>query len=273
MLNVRTKDGNTADVGIAVPYHVKLGEAHLLVRDGLKNTWKQRVRDAVEKILLQELANLSSEDMASTDVRLERCAQTLPKLNDALATLHVEAERILITQVMFAIAYEQKLQERQRIGQQMLVSGVTTQVDQLRLQQKQLDGAINQLEEELRAQMTKAIEDRYAEGRQKIFDLQMQAREYDRARKAEAQAEYDRLVAEGERAEARAEQLKEELANEVYDSKGGRLMLARRAAENLNIRQVTLNSNDPRVPSILDLDELVALILGTKPAAAAKGGE
>jgi hypothetical protein len=41
------------------------------------------------------------------------------------------------------------------------------------------------------------------------------------------------------------------------------MMLARRAAENLNIRQVTLNSNDPRVPSVLDLDDLVKLLIGS----------
>ncbi|MBK7643873.1 MAG: hypothetical protein IPJ19_12645 [Planctomycetes bacterium] len=39
-------------------------------------------------------------------------------------------------------------------------------------------------------------------------------------------------------------------------------MLARQAAQNLNLRSVTLNSNDPRVPLILDLDELAARLLG-----------
>jgi hypothetical protein len=40
------------------------------------------------------------------------------------------------------------------------------------------------------------------------------------------------------------------------------MMLARKAAENLNIRHVTLNSNDPRVPSVLDLDELARILVG-----------
>ncbi len=43
---------------------------------------------------------------------------------------------------------------------------------------------------------------------------------------------------------------------------GGRLWLARQAAENLNIRTVTLNSNDPSVPSVLDLDGMVKLLMG-----------
>jgi hypothetical protein len=36
---------------------------------------------------------------------------------------------------------------------------------------------------------------------------------------------------------------------------------------------VTLNSNDPRVPSVLDLDELTKLLVGKEPAAAGKNGK
>jgi hypothetical protein len=43
----------------------------------------------------------------------------------------------------------------------------------------------------------------------------------------------------------------------------GRYWLARRAAENLNIRQVTLDPGDPGVPSVLDLDEMVKMLVGT----------
>jgi hypothetical protein len=74
-------------------------------------------------------------------------------------------------------------------------------------------------------------------------------------------------VAEGERALAQVEAQKLELVNQTYGSAGGRVMLARHAAENLDIRSVTLNSNDPRVPSILDLDDLAQRLLGSvRPA-------
>ena len=57
----------------------------------------------------------------------------------------------------------------------------------------------------------------------------------------------------------------EELKNGVYATPGGRVMLARDAASNLKFRQVILNSNDPRVPSLLDLDALVSTLLGEEP--------
>lgn len=43
----------------------------------------------------------------------------------------------------------------------------------------------------------------------------------------------------------------------------GRVYLAREAASSLRIDKVTLNTNDPSVPSILDLDELVTMLAGS----------
>jgi hypothetical protein len=37
------------------------------------------------------------------------------------------------------------------------------------------------------------------------------------------------------------------------------------SAANLNIRQVALDSRDPRVPSLLDLDGMVKLLIGPRP--------
>lgn len=48
----------------------------------------------------------------------------------------------------------------------------------------------------------------------------------------------------------------------AYALPGAELHLGRKAAESLQIQSVTLNSNDPSVPSILDLDELTELLLG-----------
>ncbi len=267
MLEVRTKDGNIAHVGVAVPYHLKPGEAAALVRDGTKHVWKQRVKTTAEKVLLQEFAAFTSDSLCSTEQRNTIIAETLPRLNQLLSTFHVEAESILITQVMFGIEYEKKLQQKQLTRQTALLSTATTEVDKQRLQNQLFQEGIDASEKLISNQQDQLIAARYAEGRAKYVEVFGEAKEYDRRKKSEADAEYQRMVAEGERAVLRADQLKEELANEIYDSAGGRLMLARKAAENLNIHRVTLNSNDPRVPSVLDLDELTKLLVGHAPTA------
>jgi hypothetical protein len=47
-------------------------------------------------------------------------------------------------------------------------------------------------------------------------------------------------------------------------TRGGRIFLALRAAQNLAVPSVTLNSNDPRVPLVLDLDELTRVLVGAQ---------
>jgi regulator of protease activity HflC (stomatin/prohibitin superfamily) len=264
MLEVRTRDGNVAQVGASIPWHVRPGEAYRLVQDGLKTAYAQRTRATVEKVLLQELASLSTDDLTTSETRLAKVNETLPKLNALLFEYHVEAESILITQVWFGAEYEKKLQQRQLTHQEALLSEAGKLVDEERQRVELFKQDIDASEKSIRADMDKSIEEQLATGRQRIAEIQAETKYYAKTRRAAAQAEYDKLVAEGDRALAQAEGLKESLTNEGLDTKGGRLLLAREAAENLNIKHVTLNSNDPRVPSVLDLEELVRLLTGSR---------
>jgi hypothetical protein len=265
-LDVRTKDGNVCHLGLALLYRVKPGEAHALVRDGLRVAFHQRVKGTTEKIVLEEFGKLTSSEYADTDVRLARCAATLERLNALLAAYHVEADALMVTQFLFAMEYEKKLQEKQLTGQQALMAAAQQELESSRELISIEEAAIEAAEKRIRAERDEVIQRRFAEGRREIVALGQEAKEYDRRRKVEAQAEYDRLAAEGERALLQAQGLQELLANELYDTEGGRILLARKAAQNLNLKEVTLNSNDPRTPSVLDLDEMVRLLLGSTPA-------
>lgn len=261
-IEVRTKDGNVCHLGVSLLYRVKPGEAHALVRDGLRTAYHQRVKGTTEKIVLEEFGKLTSSEYADTDVRLARCAATLERLKEPLAQYHVEADSLLVTQFLFAMQYELKLQEQQLLAQQQLMTEEQQQLEKDREVIAVAEAKIVASEKQIRARHDSIIQTRYAAGRKEIVALEQEAKEYDRRRKVEGQAEYDRLVAEGDRALLQAQGLQEVLANELYDTEGGRILLARKAAQNLNLKQVTLNANDPRVPNVLDLDEMVGLLLG-----------
>jgi hypothetical protein len=81
---------------------------------------------------------------------------------------------------------------------------------------------------------------------------------------SEAKSEKAHLLARGQLALARAGALSERLHNEILEGPGGRLYLAREAAQNLKIKRVVLDPTDPRVPNILDLDELLDLLIGSE---------
>jgi len=265
-IEVRTKDGNVCHLAVSMLYRVKPGAANALVRDGLRTAFHQRVRATMGKIVVEEFGKLTSTEYADTDTRLARCDATLARLNVLLAVYHVEAESLLVTQFLFAMQYEVKLQEKQLLAQQELMTAAQQELEEAREEIKLQEVRIESSEKRIRAERDALIQVRHAEGRTRIITLEQEAKEYDRRRKVQAQAEYDRLVAEGDRALAWAQGLPDMLSNELYDSEGGRILLAKKAAENLNLKSVTLNANDVRVPNVLDLDEMTRLLLGATPS-------
>ena len=261
-LKVRTADGNYVRVGLAVPFRVKRGAAHALVRDGLKSTYRERVQTAIEKTLTSELGALRTEEFRDTDRRNALLAEALPKLNADLAPLHVEAEAVLVELFRFNPEYENRQQQVQLEALKAVVEATKDAID---AEQKKIDGfqrEIERAEVDLRIELQRAIDAEHDAGRARIEGVLADARYYDQTRKAAANAEFERLVAEGERAVAQAEAARVAAENERLSTRGGKLLLARRAAENLRIQEVTLNSNDPRSPNLFDLDALVALLVG-----------
>ncbi|MBI5435351.1 MAG: hypothetical protein HZA52_21130 [Planctomycetes bacterium] len=261
VLDLRTKDGNEVKIGVTVPFRIKSGEGWMLVRDGLKSSYHALARTTTQSLLMQELAELSSTDFASTVTRQARCRDALPKLNALLAPYHLEAESIQVHQVLFWIEYEKKLQAKQLTKQQALEAEAATEVEEER-RSHTLAEEIDAEEKRVRAEQDKAIETVVAEAQLELARIKSDAKSYDELVRARATAELERATAQGNLAITKAEALREELVQRIHESAGGRILLARSAAEKLRIRTVTLDSRDPRVPNPMDLDAMVALLVG-----------
>lgn len=263
MLRVRTKDGNVARVAASVPYRIRPNEGHRLVAKGLRTTYPELVEATVKKTLLVELAHLTSDDLCDTGTRSERVRATLPRLNEALAEYHVEAESIELRMVFFPQEYESELQKKQLSRQLVLLADAEKEL-------KDQESAVSQIEMEIEAEVLilhadkkKDIAEIVARHQQEIGPLERQAETYRTTRAAEAAREHARLEAEGDIALHEAEAERTKLFAAAYGSPGGRLYLAREAARRLRVKEVELDSRDPDVPSMLDLDELVKLLVGS----------
>ncbi|MCE9595823.1 MAG: hypothetical protein K8S98_16660 [Planctomycetes bacterium] len=269
LLDLRTKDGNEVKLSVTVPYRIRPGEGWQLVRDGLKSSYEALARATTQSLLMQELAELSSTDLATTSMRLARCRDALPRLNALLAPYHLEAESIQIHQTLFWNEYEKKLQSKQLTKQLALEAEAATEVEEER-RKNTLAEQIDAEEKRVRAEKDKEIETSVAEATLDIARIRAEAKGYDELLRTQAGAELDRANAEGAFQIAKAEALREELVQRVHESAGGRILLARKAAEQLRIRSVTLDSRDPRVPNPLDLDAMVALLVGKTPTGAVR---
>ncbi len=95
-----------------------------------------------------------------------------------------------------------------------------------------------------------------------IQEIRSEAEVYQARVRAEGEAERQIAEADGKLAVETALALRDELRNEALSSRGGRILLALDAVENLNIPTVTLNSEDPAVPMLLDIGALTKLLVG-----------
>ena len=261
-LSFRTKDNNTAEVDVTITYRIKSGEGWMIVRDGNKDEYRERVTSIIESVLRTELAQLTSEDFTDTDTRMDRAAATLPILRKGMAKYHVEPLDLLIRAVHFPVDYETKLQQKQLTQQKALLARALGLVEK----QEQVTGVISKETEaqlkERTASWDKRLQDVISANEIKVATINGEAEVYQRTTRSEADADYETMIAEGELALAKAEAVRNDLRNKALDTKGGRILLASQAAENLRIEEVTLNSNDPNVPTVLDVSAMVRLLLG-----------
>jgi hypothetical protein len=259
ILDLRTKEGNEIKVSVVVPYRIMPGEAHLLVRDGLRSAYVNLVRATIRDVLMKDLAELTAGEFASTDARSELLRASLPRLNVLLARYHVQAEAIEIHQVEFWKQYEHILQLKQLTRQKALLAKAATLVEE-EMRKNTLEQDIAGAEMRIRGGMDKQIELLRSEGKFAISRVRSEFSEYDRMRRAAAQSETDQLLAAADQALYEAESLKQRLSNAAFDSAGGRIDLARQGAANLRIAEVVLNSNDPNIAALISLERLGQLL-------------
>lgn len=261
-LEIRTTDNNVVTFELSVAYKIIPGDAYQIVMDGLKAHYPDRVKSVVTAVLRQELPKLTSEDLQLTDLRLQRVADTLPLLNEQLKEFHCVAESILIRKLQFQKDYESKLQEKQYFRQKALLDQALTLVAEEEKLVNVIERQIVAAEMAKTQDWEKDIQTKKSEYEVLIAEIEAEARIYAAETLAIGESERVKAEARGAFYLAEADALNKELRTQALNSKGGAIMLALEAAENLNLPEVTLNSDDPAVPTILDLSELTKLLIG-----------
>ena len=269
-LELRTEDNNIIQLDLTVTYRIIPGEAYKMVEEAQQEIYRDRLGPVVEKELRDHFAQLSSEEIIITDERLEVVNSTLPRLAEAMRAFHVEPERILIRAVSFQPIYEEKLQQKQLFEQKRLLATAQKLVEDQQAQTDGLATRITAAEKNLRGDWDKRLQEALSDNQVAIAGVLATAEVYAKETRAEADADFEVSIATGNLAVARSEALRNELRNRALDTVGGRIFLAKQAAQNLTFDHVTLNSNDPSVPSILDIGELSKMLIG-EPGEAAEG--
>lgn len=271
-LDFRSRDNSTARAECVVAWRVRAGEAHAIVSAGLERNLPQRVAALAEDVLRRELGLLGTDDWFRPE-RLE--AEELhvrPLLAEALLPLHVDVLGVWLLDVAFPTEYEKKLQERQVAWQRGLLEESAKKASKARADAQDVAKDTEVAETQLRADRARKGHESQAALERELAGVTARVETYEKSTKAAAELDYQRAIAQGQLALDEAKALESRLRFEVLGGDGGRVWLARAAAQNLKVKSVTLDSRAPASPNLIDLDAFVALLLGKHGGAQAAHG-
>ena len=246
-LDLRTREGNLIHVSLIIVYKIKQGQAHMLAREGLANNYESRIKSASEGFLLEHLAQMTNSDIQDPTKRQEIASSAVAKLNKRLSQYHVELDRdgVVIRSISFDSPYEQRLQAKQLFAVQAELD--TAKENESKAKQK-TDTVQKGIDKDVaveREAWNERIELARRATETEIAHIQAQAIEYDRRVRAQADAEYEELVARGDRLMSEAEALGEKLRAEALSSRAGRTYSAIQAVRNFKLGTIQLNSYEP----------------------------
>jgi len=112
-LEVRTRENNIIFVDVTVVWQIKDNEANAIVREGIQQSYPQKVRSTAIGVLRDGMAELTNTDITQPLKRQESAKNIMAALNLALKQYHVVARHVVIRGIRFRKEYEAKLQGKQ----------------------------------------------------------------------------------------------------------------------------------------------------------------
>jgi len=260
-LELRTPEGNLVGVAVTVPYRLIEGRAHRLVAESLRSSHADIVRANVEAVLLTELGRASSEDWLDRTRRREVLDAAGDAVGAALERLHVRADRVLLQALRFPQPYEMKLLEIQRGTQRRRLSEASANLKQFQLivdrGVEENSRAVQRLRDERDLELTQLR----SESKREIRLFEIGAEASVKTERLAAERVYAERLNEGRAARLTAEVEARGLVDSALLGAEGRLYLAVQAARVLQLGEVVIDSGDPRLPNLLDLESATELFL------------
>ena len=203
-----------------------------------------------------------SEDFADTEKRSAVLASAKEQLDAALAEVHLEADRVLVESIAFSESYEEKLVQTQR----SLQRGRVLEADEAKAKEEAvIQRRRNEMDRQLQArriELDLEIEQLEVASKLMAVETYREVEKYESDLAADADREYERLVAQGKTLVLTAEKLERRLRGEILSGEGGEDYLALQAARATRLEEVVLNANDPRVPNPLEVGDMLELFRG-----------
>ncbi|MSQ81845.1 MAG: hypothetical protein EXR77_02885 [Myxococcales bacterium] len=246
-LDLRTRENNVVHVDVAVVYRIVPGEAHKVVREGFADSYHTKVQSVCEGFLREHLAQLSNQTVQVSEEREKVAKSAIKALNLQLRQYHMQVvdSGVVIRALQFDPPYEAQLQAKQQYAVQAELDFAFQNESKAKQETDTVQKGIDKDVALEREQWNNKIEEKRKEIEVAIATVKAQALEYDKKVRSEADAEHEKLLAQGERAEAEADALGKKLEADALASKAGKTFSAIEAVRAFKLGNIELNSNDP----------------------------
>lgn len=210
-LQVKSSDGATVTLDVTIKYRIKEGSTwRVLQENGPGDAYKLKVRNETIDVLRRELGGLKTEEFYDPHARAARAQSMENTLRGRLDAMHVTLENVLIRDLKFDEAFEQRIREKTLAQQEVEVNQARTEAAKERgktnevIAQTQAKVVVIQQEKEktlatMTAENDKAIAQVQADAQRKEIEVRSGADLYAAEKKAVGDLEIKRAEAQAER--------------------------------------------------------------------------
>ncbi len=253
-VRVISADGYTVSVDVTVKYRIMPGNAHKLYAvTGSGTKYRMLVRTASEKASIDSFGSMITEDFYNPAKRREKALEIVESLQTSLNDKYVEIIDVLIRDVQFDIDYEAKIRSRKLADQEVELNKSQSEAARKRRETELIEMTTKRLVEKITKQKEAALVTMEAETDRKIVEIQAktnkavaeikaEADKYATEKRADADMYSSQLQARGEVLVRKAEAEGEKMRNQAMTGDGGRVLVALKAAQNLNLNEITVST-------------------------------
>ncbi|MBN1673054.1 MAG: hypothetical protein JXR37_18555 [Kiritimatiellae bacterium] len=253
-IRVTSADGSTISVDATVKYRIMPGQAHkVLVNTGKGDAYKRVVRNEVENACIDLLGAMRTEDFYNPAPRRKKQAEVKARLAASLADNFVEVLDILIRDVQFEPAYEEKIRRKKLADQEVELNKSLARAEEMRGKTQVIEAETKKLTQIIVEEKDAKLKRMEADTGLEITKLRAAFNLYAEQKKADADLIVAQREAEGQLLVKQSEAEGERLRNAAMRGVGGSTIVALEAARNLNLSEVTISTMDT---DLLDLDAM-----------------
>ncbi len=253
-VKVQSADGNNISLDVTVKFRISPGEAHRLYEDtGSGTQYRTVVRSEAQRVCMEQFGALKTESFYDPErLRLTAIA-VKTELTEALKRNFLEVVDVLIRDVQFDPAYEDKIRKKKLADQEAELNKSKTIAAKMK-------GLTEKIEAETQQKVKIVIEEKVAELIRmqadtdlKIAKIKAESEKYITEKQSDADLVAAQKEAKGQILVKTAEAKGEHLRNQAMQGSGGSVIVALEAARNLKLGEISISTLNV---DLLDIDKM-----------------